>query len=287
MVIDGGTFDQLKAPLVLYNTIPQFPVSSPDHIYKYSMYENVGVGTYTARYADDIPIVNRVGKQFFQALIEVKHAIEYSEYQIQRKLLHNDRTIDDLLKHCYRGILETMETTLIRGYKPQGLKGLFDYDAGATAVATNWYAPETTSTNIFDDIKAAYMSVTNATASLIKPNLMLCSPGLELLLKTKPMSIGTSYTGTTVAQFVESALNIQILAIPMLTLAFGNNDRDGFFLIANNSQYIEHPIESSFLTMPPQIKAFTYTTYIKIAHGGIVSKHPKSIIARKMAAPPA
>lgn len=277
--------DQIKSNLVLFNLFPIEPIPAGANYYEYQMFDTTGVGTYTANKASDIPLVNRVGSQYTSPMGTLDIAMEVSEGDIEAALFSGSNHVQKLRDQCIRGLYETMEDTLLKGYTPLGLKGLMNYDAGNTAVANNWYTG--TAEQIYDDVASAYEVISNQTSGNIVPDTMLISSTLYTVLQKKPNKIGDTYTGTNVLDMITSSLTINVVKVPKLNKAFENKTKDGFYLLANKPQYLVQPMAIMFDSTEPQRNGWVYKTFCRSKHGALVVLHPKTMIARKMTAAPA
>lgn len=276
--------EKIKGSLVLFNLFPMEQVDAGKTMYEYQMFDSTGIASYTASKASDIPLVNRLGTQYVSPLATMDIAMEVSEADIEATLATSSNHVTKLRDQCVRGLYERMEETLLRGFTPAGLKGLFNYDAGGTAVGNNWYTAA--SDLIFADVAAAYQIISNQTSGNIVADTMLVSSTLYTILETKPNVIANTYVGGSLLKQIESSLSLQVVKVPKLNKAFDNNTKDGFFLIANSSEYIVHPMSIMFDATEPQRDGWLYTTYCRSKHGGLVVPHPKTIIARRMTVNP-
>ena len=234
--IDPKIEETIKSPLVLFNLLAMEQVDAGVNMYEYQMYDSTGVGSYTANRASDIPLVNRIGSMYLSPMGTVDIAMEVSQADIEISEMLGVNHVTKLRDQCVRGLYERMEETLLRGFTPAGLKGLFNFDAGNTEVAHNWYT--STAEEILSDITSAYDIAYDQTGGNIAPDTMLVSSGLYQILFSKPSVIANTYTGTNLMDIIESSLNLKVIRVPKLSKDFSANTRDGFFLKANNHNYL-------------------------------------------------
>lgn len=283
---DPKIFETIKTPLTAFDIFKVKQVAEHLKIYTYNMYEGFGKSKYASTKTgknNDMPYVSVNGQQYSSKIDDVYCALAFSRADLAASQATQFDVVTALQRQAWRSNYEAMNRTCFFGNKEVGLGGLlnnpFVKGANAEAAVTNDWSLSTTSAQlIYDDLLKAYNTILDSTRGNLMPNIMLCSPGVYNILSKK---IFNTYNGLTIKEQFEGDNTITLKSCPELRLVFTGN-KDGFVLLNNDSDYIEHIVSELFTILPPEQKGLEYESLCVSRHGGLVIRQPLSICIRRM-----
>ena len=283
---DPKIFESVKTPLSAFDIFPIKQIPAYDKLYIYSMYEGFGKSKYASVKTgknNDMPYVSVNGQQFSSKIDDVYCAIAFSRADLATSQATQFDVVTALQRQAWRSNYEAMNKTCFFGNKEVGLGGLLNnpFVKGANAeaaVSKDWSADNTTPQQIYDDLLKSYNTVLDSTLGNLLPNMMLCSPGVYNIISKK---IFNNYNGITIKEQFEGDNSIKLKSCPELRQVFTGN-KDGFVLLNNDSDYIEHVMSELFTVLPPEAKGLEFESLCVSRHGGLVIRQPLSICVRRM-----
>lgn len=284
---DPKQYDILRSPLTAFSVFHEKEIDKYQTIYTYAMFEGFGKSKYAAvknGQNNDVPFVGAGGKQYSSVIADVACALAFSDGDILASSALRRDIVGSLRRQAMRSNFELMNTTCFFGYKELGLAGLFNnpYVAAPTKTAVDWFSSTVAATDVYKDLTTTYNSILTISNNLIYPNIMLISPGMYNIINTL---IFNTYNGITVKTQFETAQNIKIVVAPELTKAFNTTPtavisggtKDGFVIMNNDRDFIEHVMAEPFEAKPLQAVGLEYISYCVSRHGGLVVRQPSAI----------
>jgi hypothetical protein len=289
---DPKIFESIKTPLTAFEIFPIKAIDPAMTNYSYSMYDGFGKSKYgsTANGKNnDQPYVGVNGEQFVSKIDDVYCAIAFSRADLAASRVTQIDYVQMLQRQAWRSNYEAMNKTCFFGNKEAGLAGLLNNpfvrtSGGDTAVVNTWANSTTTGIMIYDDFMSAYNTVLSQTQDNIAPNMALCSPTVYNLLSKKTFS--STFNAPSIKDEIEGNNNIIFKSCPELRSAFSDllgNNKDGFILLNNDSDFIEHVVAEAFTILPPEARGLSFESLCVSRHGGLVIRQPLSIVIRRMA----
>jgi hypothetical protein len=283
---DPKIFETIKTPLTAFDIFKVKPIAPHDKIYTYNMYEGFGKSKYASAKNgknNDMPYVSVNGQQFSSKIDDVYCAVAFSRADMAASQATQFDVITALQRQAWRSNYEAMNRTCFFGNKEVGLGGLLNnpFVKGANAespVANNWSLSTTTAQMIYDDLLNSYNTILDSTRGNLMPNIALCSPATYNILSKK---IFNTFNGLTLKEQFEGDNSITLKSCPELRQVF-TGGKDGFVLLNNDSDYIEHIVSELFTILPPEAKGLEFESLCVSRHGGLVIRQPMSICIRRM-----
>jgi hypothetical protein len=285
LLVDVNTpsVKELVAPLKLMQIFAL--VQNDNKAVEYDRYKVVGQAKYLQERSQNIPKgdVSVTSESVVQKSLH--YAFEFTDEDWELAVRQQSRGGGEnpillVRDHAYRAIQEGMHKTILLGNKTLKLKGILDItdiaDDGTSA--KNWLLTTTTSEEIYNDVAKAISKIDVATSSLLVPTHCIMSQELMTWITSKMYNQYSSYN---LKDFIEMNLGVRCLGFSELNGAF-TGGKNGFILFNNNAMNIQHLYKELFHTTSPQMHGWVYTVYCKGEHGGLIARHPKSIVRTKM-----
>lgn len=290
---DPKIFESIKTPLTAFDIFPIKAVDPAMSVYSYAMYEGFGKSKYASTgngKNNDQPYVGVNGQEFVSKIDDVYCAIAFSRADLAASRVTQVDYVQMLQRQAWRSNYEAMNKTCYFGNKEAALAGLLNNPFVRTlgsadiAVATNWASSTTTGATIYDEFMSAYNAVLSQTQDNIAPNMALCSPVVYNILSKKNFS--NSFNAPSVKDQIEGDNNIVLKSCPELRSVFSSDgttkDKEGFILLNNDSDFIEHIVAEPFTILPPEARGLSFESLCVSRHGGLVIRQPLSIVIRRM-----
>ncbi len=284
-VFDPFAYETIKADLLAMQIFPMRYCDPGLELFPYFMTTSTGRAKYKTSKSTNTPIVNVTGKKYSTYLASLDVAYEFTNQDLRAARLMSSQSsmpnlnpLVALRDQCLRACMETMDNTCFLGESTLGLEGIVSTSkvGSSAAVATAWSTA--TADQIYADLQTACDSITNNTLNKLKATDCLMSLALYNQIQDQRYN---TYTGQSIMDVFSARKNINFTAVPELNSAF-TGGKDGFIMFRKDPLCIEHLIAIMFETTAPQMTGFTETVYCQSRHGGLIIRHPQTIVRRYM-----
>jgi len=268
-------YAQYKARMLLPT---QDGIGENDDVYLYRMFDGVGQADFIGNEADDLPSVDVKGNEFPTAIKQLGVSYRYSLREI-RAAQRAGRPLDAMRAMRARRAMESkIDSILALGDSARGLKGVLSL-SGTTSftVSGNWGTlatadPEAVAADILGAVDAG-VAATDEAFTQYTVTMPLVSYQLAAKLRFGQGS------DTTVLDFVKQKSPYIARVEPWFrTETAGSGSTKRMACWPNDMEALAALVPQELQFLPPDLRNLAYVVNGTASCGGVVVRHPKSVV---------
>lgn len=276
-----------------------FGVDTWAETFTYDQYDSVGKAARVADYADDLPMVDVLGKQYTNKIAAYGEAFGYSIPELQASAAHG-KPLDRTKALAARDVAEqSLDDIAFQGDSGIGTKGISNQSGASTLTAgvkvsssavgdsgahTGWLDSSgnlvATADEMLLDLHTLYMKPIQVSKDVEKPTRMLLPTAQFFAAVQKPRS---STSNTSVLEYFRGTHdNVAVDYWERLKGASPDSaSLDLAIAYDPNPRKIRLVIPQDFMQMAPQLRNMKYVVNCYLRSGGVVSPYPLSMAYMK------
>lgn len=197
------TYDIKYAELKARRFVPvNTSVDSGAESYSYKQYSMFGAAKLIANYADDLPRVDVLAREFLSPIKSIGAAYGFTIMDLRRAAKGQAQLDMARARAARRAHEQTFDDLVANGDADAGLTG-FANNANvpiATPVTGQWTTNTATSLQMVEDLNTLTEEVVTGTLEAFEPDTLLMAPEVYTMINNKPMS-STGDTNMTVLKY--------------------------------------------------------------------------------------
>lgn len=241
--------------------------------YTYRQYDSFGIAKIVSNFADDLPMVDVLGKEF-TAKVESLGAAYHFSIQDIRAAQKSGFDLDQKRALAARRAIETkIDQMAATGDTNLGTKGLLN-NANVTIVApvTGAWSQATTADNILKDINTLVDSIVTATKEAFSPDTLILDPVSFQVANSK--RVDPTLEKTVLRSFLENNPWIrQVVQWQRAATASAGGARR-IMAFKRDPEVLELIIPQEFEQLPPQAQNLSFTVPCHARMGGVSIRYP-------------
>ena len=268
------TYDVLYPELKARSFIPLNSEVDPGaESYTYRQFDFYGIAKIVSNFADDLPMVDVLGKEFTAPIVSIAASYHYSIQDIRRSRM-SGIDMDGKRGIAVRRAIETkIDLVAALGDANTGLKGFLNQSAvPIVSFVTGGWTQATTAENMLTDLNTLVNSIVNTTKELFVPDTLILDNTSYQILNSK--RIDPTMEKSVLKSFLEN--NPYITSVQQWQRCNTASATNGRRIVAykRDPQVLELIIPQEFEQFPPQPKNLGFSIPVHCRHGGVSVRYP-------------
>lgn len=244
--------------------------------YTYRQFDMFGMAKIISNYADDLPMVDVLGKEFSAPCVSIGASYHYSIQDIRRSRM-SGIDLDGMRGKAVRRAIETkIDLMAAFGDTNTGVKGFLNAASVpiVSFVTGNW-SLTTTAENILTDLNTLVNSIVNTTKELFAPDTVILDNVSYQVANSK--RIDPTMEKSVLKSFLEN--NPYITSVQQWQRLNTASAGTGRRIVAykRDPEVLELVIPQEFEQFPPQPKNLSFSIPVHARHGGVSIRYPLAI----------
>lgn len=241
--------------------------------YVYKVWDHFGMAKILHSYADDLPLVGRLAKEFPAPIRGIGNGFAWSIQDIRAALFARRNLNNELLLVARRTAEARVDAIAAFGDAAFGLAGFLNHPNVTLTppVTGNWATA--TPLQILQDMNTLATAVSTLSKRTYTADTMLLDETSWDIVTQTPMSVDN--TKTIIKTFLENSTNVRNIDVwPSLNLADAAGTGPRAVAYARTPEVASLVIPQEFETFPPQAKNLSFFVPCHLRCGGISMKYP-------------
>jgi hypothetical protein len=275
--IKAQAFDVLFSKLKSRDFIPisnEVPEGAESMIYR--MWDEVGSAKLISNYADDLPLVDALAREFQVTFTDIGNAYSWSHRDLKRAAMSGIPLDAKKAQSARNAIERQIDAIAAFGVTEKSLPGFLNHPNVPVipAITGAWLNPLTTAQQILDDLFALEQQVINQTQEVHEADTLLLPTAHYGKIATTPF--GANSDRTILQYFLANAQTIRNVDRwnRLATAGLGGIARALAYV--RSPECLEFQIPTEFEQLPPQTKNLSWIVNCIARVGGVVFYRPLS-----------
>lgn len=266
-------YPELKARLFIP---PSNEVDPGAESYTYRQFDMYGIAKIVSNFADDLPMVDVLGKEFTAPVVSIGASYHYSIQDIRRARM-SGIDLDGKRGMAARRAIETkIDLVAALGDTNTGVKGFLNAASVpiVSFVTGNW-TQATAAESILTDMNTLVNSIVNTTKELFAPDTVILDNVSYQVANSK--RIDPTMEKSVLKSFLEN--NPYITSVQQWQRCNNASAGAGRRIVAykRDPEVLELVIPQEFEQFPPQAKNLGFSVPVHARHGGVSIRYPLAI----------
>lgn len=275
--VETQTYDIQYAALKHRQFLPQdgsIPEGAESIMYR--QFDQVGEAKFIANFADDLPAVDVLQREFPIPVKALGDSYSYSMRDLQHAAFSGVQ-LDTLRARVARDAVERkLDYVACFGEAPLGLKGFLNNDNVDIEAAGGAWASRT-SEQIISDVHTLLNGIVEDTLELYEATDVLFPTELFQLLMTKPFSIGGGSDSTLLKFLQGNHPGVTFSSWTRLNSANADGDGGRIVAYAKNPAVVQEKVPMQFRQIPAQPKNLAFIVNCWALTAGVNIYQPKAV----------
>lgn len=243
----------------------------------YRMWDYYGMAKIVANFADDIPMVDAVAREFTSKIKTIADGYRYSIEDLQAAAMAGI-PLDTTLGTIARRVIEAgIDAVAAFGIPEAGMPGLLNHPniPIVTPDTGDWYNASTSPTEILADLNKLVNSIVNVTSEIEQPDTLLLPTSLFTYLST--LLIGDNAERTVLRVFLENSPYIKNIDSWNKLETAGLDGGPRILAYRRAKDVLDMVISQEFTQLPPQAVNLAFKIPCMAKCGGVRVRYPLAL----------
>lgn len=281
--VKARTYDKKYPGLSATQNIPVSSEVNPGaETIKYYQYDQVGMAKIISNYADDLPRVDVMGKEFTANIRSIGVSYGYNVQDIRAARMAGKPLEQRRANAAKLANDQTVNKIAYFGDSAHGLVGLFThanvsvYTLPGDGTSSSTKLADKTPDKVLRDLNGIVQKVLDLTQNIEIPDTMLLPPSVYADIATRPRSDNSD---TTILEFfLKNSPYIKNVVPCLECKGAGTGGEDLIFVYRKDPDAVTLEIPQAFEQFPPQPSGLEYNIPCHSRCGGVIFYYPLSAI---------